>query len=115
MRAVRNLLGLLLATTLHLPAAENPTDSRLPVRGYCIPSPAANRVDEFIKFIEEELAPRSVNVLILRVDYNFQFTSHPEMSDKGGLGREEAQKIAGICRKHQIRIIPLVDLLGHQS
>lgn len=115
MRAVRNLLGLLLATTLHLPAAENPADKRLPVRGFCIPSPSANRVDEFIKFIEEELAPRSVNTLILRVDYNFQYTSHPEMADPGGLSREQAQKIAETCKRHQIRIIPLINLLGHQS
>jgi hypothetical protein len=115
MRAVRNLLGLLLATTLHLPAAENPADRRLPVRGFCIPSPSANRVDEFIKFIEEELAPRSVNTLILRVDYNFQYTSHPELADPGGLSREQAQKISETCKRHQIRIIPLINLLGHQS
>jgi len=76
---------------------------------------SGNRVDEFIKFIEEELAQRSVNALILRFDYGFQFTSRPEMADKNGLSREQAQKIAEACKKHQIRIIPLVNLLGHQS
>src|SRR4051794_27599727 len=70
----------------------------LPVRAFCIPSPSPNRLDEFIKFIEEDLAPRSVNALILRVDYGFQFTSRPELADKGGLSRE-----------------PLINLLGHQS
>ena len=85
------------------------------MRGFCIASPSGNRVDEFIKFIEEELAPRVVNTLILRVDYNFQFLSRTEMADKGGLSREQAQSIAAICRKHQIRVIPLIDLLGHQS
>src|SRR6266446_6536745 len=115
MRAVRKWLCLLLATTLHLPAAENPADRRLPVRGFCIPSPSANRVDEFIKFIEEELAPRSVNALILRVDYNFQYTSRPEMADKGGLSKEQAKKIGDACRKHHIRTVPLINLLGHQS
>src|SRR5713226_116929 len=115
MRAVRKWLCLLLATTLHLPAAENPADRRLPVRGFCISSPSTNRVDEFIKFIEEELAPRSVNALILRVDYNFQYTSHPEVADKAGISREQAQKIAETCKKHQIRIIPQINLLGHQS
>ena len=115
MKTIKNWFCLLLATTLHLPAAENPADTRLLVRGFCIPSPFANRVDEFIKFIEEELAPRSVNALILRVDYNFQYTSHPEMADQGGLSREQAQKIAETCKRHQIRIIPLINLLGHQS
>ena len=37
------------------------------------------------------------------------------MADPGGLSREQAQKIAETCKKHQIRIIPLIDLLGHQS
>src|SRR6266581_1660128 len=110
---VKNWLCLLLVGALNLAAAEQPADRTLPVRGFCIASPSGNRVDEFIKFIEEELASRSVNVLILRVDYSFQFLSLPEMADKGGLSKEQAQKIAAVCRQRQIRIIPLVNLLGH--
>ena len=110
-----SLLCLILTGALTLSAAEKPTDKTLPVRGFCIPAPSGNRIEEFIKFIEEELAPRSVNTLILRVDYGFQFTSRPEMADKNGLSKEQAQKIAAACKKHQIRIIPLVNLLGHQS
>src|SRR5438094_7394866 len=103
-----NWLFLLLIGALNLPAAEK----MLPVRGFCIASPSSNRVDDFIKFIEQELAPRSVNVLILRVDYGFQFLSRPEMADSRGLSKEQAQKIAAACKQHQIRIIPLVNLLG---
>jgi len=90
-------------------------DRALPVRGFCIPSPSPNRLDEFLKFIEQDLAPRSINLLILRVDYSFQFTSLPEMADKNGLTREQARKISAVCKKHQIRVVPLVNLLGHQS
>ena len=107
------LCWLLLAAHLH--AADVVADKMLPVRGFCIASPSTNRVDEFIKFIEEELAPRAVNVLILRVDYNFHFQSRPEMADPAALTREQAGKITKVCRDHQIRIIPLVNLLGHQS
>jgi len=106
---------LLLVGTLNLAAAEGPAERMPPVRGVCIQSPSANRMEEFIKFIEEELAPRSVNVLILRVDYSFQFLGRPEMADKGGLSKEQAQKIAAVCRRLQMRIVPLVNLLGHQS
>ena len=105
----------LLLGALNLLAAEQPSEKMLPVRGFCIASPSANRVDEFIRFIEEELAPRSVNVLILRVDYAYQFLRRPEMADNRGLSKEQAQKIAAACRQHLIRIIPLIDLLGHQS
>lgn len=108
------LCGLLLGA-LNLAAAEMPVDRILPVRGFCIAAPSGDRVDEFIRFIGEELAPRSVNVLILRVDYGFQFASRPEMADPHGLSKEQAQNIAAACKKHHIRIIPLVNLLGHQS
>ena len=55
-----------------------------PVRGFCIGAPQSKDVDGFIKFIDEELAPRSVNTLILRVDYNYQYESHPELRDSVG-------------------------------
>ena len=104
------MLGLLPAL-----AAETTLDPKLPVRGFCIQAPSPQRLDEFLKFIEQDLAPRQVNVLILRVDYSFQFTSRPEMADPNGLSREQAQGIAAACKRHGIRIIPLVNLLGHQS
>src|SRR6266516_4580634 len=107
----KSWICLLLVGTLSMAAAEKPADKMLPVRGFCIASPSSNRVGEFIKFIDEELAPRSVNVLILRVDYGFQFLSRPEMADNRGLSKEQAQKIAAVCRQHHIRIIPLVNLL----
>ncbi|RYF59812.1 MAG: glycoside hydrolase, partial [Cytophagaceae bacterium] len=56
-------------------------DSLFPVRGFCIAAPQPKQLDTFIKFIDEELAPRQVNTLILRVDYNYQFDSHPELRD----------------------------------
>ena len=112
---MKPLLCLLLTAALPMLAEEKPPERVLPVRAFCIPAPSPNRLEEFIKFIDEELAPRSVNALILRVDYGFRFTSHPEMADSGGLSKEQAQQIAAACRKHQIRIIPLVNLLGHQS
>ena len=104
MSTVTKWLCLLLAGTLHLPAAENPADKTLPVPGFGIPAPSGDRVDGFTKFIEEKLAPRSVNALILRVDYGFQFTSRPEKPDRNGLSKEQAQKIAAACERHQIRI-----------
>lgn len=115
MNFAKNWIGLLLLGALNLVAAEKPTDRTLPVRGFCLAAPASNRVDEFIKFIGDELAPRSVNVLILRVDYGFQFRSRPEMADPRGLSKEQAQKISAACRQNHIRIIPQINLLGHQS
>jgi len=90
-------------------------DTILPVRGFCISAPQPVGVTEFVKFIDEELAPRKINTLILRIDYNYQYESHPELRDSVALSKEDVKKLVAVCRKNNIRIIPQVNLLGHQS
>ena len=97
------------------PQAEEKLDRALPVRGFCIECPRANHLDEFIKFINEELAPRAVNTLILRVEYNYQFESHPELKETNGLTKAEVKKLVAACTNQHIRVIPQINLLGHQS
>lgn len=91
------------------------TDSNLPVRGFCISAPHSGGIDEFVKFIDQELAPRSVNTLILRVDYNYKYESHPELRDSGALSKHDVKKLVAVCRKNNIQLIPQINLLGHQS
>ncbi|MBV9961385.1 MAG: family 20 glycosylhydrolase [Parafilimonas sp.] len=95
--------------------AQQSLDSLLPVRGFCIGAPSVKDVDRFVKFIDEELAPRKVNTLILRVDYNYQYKSHPELADSGALAKSDVEKIVAVCKKHKINLIPQINLLGHQS
>ena len=94
---------------------QNSLDSVLPVRGFAIAAPRPYYLDSFVTFIEKELAPRHVNTLILRVDYNYQYKSHPELRDSIALSAAEVKKIVNSCRNNQIRIIPQINLLGHQS
>ncbi len=95
--------------------SQNKLDSLLPVRGFCIGAPQPDGVDAFVKFINEELAPRKVNTLILRVDYSYQYTTHPELRDSIALSKADVGKLVAACRKNGIRLIPQVNLLGHQS
>ncbi len=95
--------------------AQAQLDSLLPVRGFAIAAPPASYIDSFIQFIEKELAPRQVNTLILRVDYNYQFQSHPELRDSIALSIADVKRIVNSCRNNKIRIIPQINLLGHQS
>lgn len=90
-------------------------DSLLPVRGFCIAAPTTKVVDSFVTFIKEELAPKQVNTLILRVDYNYQYTSHPELRDEDALSKADVKKIVAVCKANNIKLIPQVNLLGHQS
>jgi hypothetical protein len=91
------------------------TQELLPVRGFCIAAPNAGHLDAFVKFIDEELASRKVNVLVVRIDYNYQFENHPELRDKDCLTKADVKKMVDVCKKHSIRLIPQINLLGHQS
>jgi N-acetyl-beta-hexosaminidase len=95
--------------------AQQKLDSLFPVRGFCIGAPKPQAVDSFTRFIVEELAPRKVNTLILRVDYRYQFKSHPELIDSFALSTADIKKMLDACKKNNITIIPQVNLLGHQS
>lgn len=90
-------------------------DSLLPVRGFCIDAPRPTGVDSFVQFIHAELIPRKVNTLVLLVDYHYQFRSHPELTDSFALSDRDAKKIVQACAAGHIRIIPQINLLGHQS
>ena len=93
----------------------NRLDSIMPVRGLAIAAPSAQKLDLFLKFVQEELAPSHFNLLILRVDWNYAYESHPELRDPTPLTREDVKKIVKVCRDNGIRIAPQINLLGHQS
>src|SRR5690606_16015231 len=89
--------------------------SGLAVRGFCIAAPSAARLGDFVKFIDEELDPRGVNTLVLRGDHNYAFKSRPELRSDNPLSQKDVKQVVAVCRKHEIRIIPQINLLGHQS
>ena len=87
----------------------------LPVRGLAIAAPSTQGLDLFLRFIENDLAPAHFNLLILRVDWNYAYESHPELRDDNPLSKTDVKKIVDVCKKHNIRIAPQINLLGHQS
>jgi hypothetical protein len=95
--------------------AQGPAEKLFQIKGFCIGAPDQKGVDRFIKFINEELAPRGVNTLLLLVDFNYQFQSYPQLADSGALSKTDVKKMVDACRKNNIRIIPQINLLGHQS
>ena len=90
-------------------------DTLLPVRGLAIAAPGPEHVDEFVEFIRNELIPRGVNTLVLRVDFNYEYESHPELRSDDPLKRSDVDKLVAVAREGGIRVIPQVNLLGHQS
>src|SRR5439155_9383769 len=56
-----------------------------------------------------------VNVLIVEVDYNFEFDSHPELRPGRFVTKAHAHELAQKARPLGIRVIPQLNCLGHQS
>jgi len=90
-------------------------DKILPVRGLAIAAPSVKGLDVFLKFIEEELAPAHFNMLVLRVDWNYDYESHPELKDDNPLTKSDVKRLVNMCKKYNIKIVPQINLLGHQS
>jgi hypothetical protein len=90
-------------------------ESPYPVRGLCIAAPSPDLVDEFVHFIDNELAPAGTNLLILRVDWAYKYKSRPELAGNNPLSEADVKKLVSVCSENNIRLIPQINLFGHQS
>lgn len=71
---------------------------------------------EFLGSNLETLAKRGINVIVLEVNYNFAFKSHPELRHgTNPITRAGARRFSELCKKFKIRLIPEFQSLGHQS
>ena len=95
--------------------AQHKLDSLLPVRGICMAAPTPDGVDQFVNFINDELVTRKLNTIVLRVDYRYQYASRPELVAENALSEKDVKKIVNVCKAGGIKIIPQVNMLGHQS
>ncbi len=86
-----------------------------PVIGMSLKAPEPDNLERFITFMEQELAPNGLNTLVLRVEYNYEFTSYPNLRSESALSKREVKKLVKSARKCGIRLIPQINLLGHQS
>jgi hypothetical protein len=114
-RLVKALVAIILISIRLTGWAADNLEQVLPIRGFCIGAPSPKDLDSFIIFIEKELASRHVNTMVLRVDYRYQYESRAEFRDNEGLSREALKKLVTVCRANKIRLIPQINLLGHQS
>ena len=85
------------------------------VVGLCIAAPSTGQLDRFLEFMEDELAPGGINTLVLRVDFNYAYESHPELRDEDPLTNKQVKSMVEKAGKLGIRLIPQINLLGHQS
>lgn len=93
-------------------------------RGVHFFSPGHGGVPDLKRAISEVLAPMGVNVIVLEVNYGYEFESHPELRwqgaisdspDEGALTEADARELSDLCSSLGIRLIPQFNCLGHQS
>jgi hypothetical protein len=96
-------------------ASQNFEWNKLPVKALLLTVPHPEDVPEFCRFIKEALPKEGVNTLVLRIRYNYQFKSHPELAGNRAITEQQLKQIVQACKEAKIRFIPKMNLLAHQS
>lgn len=84
-------------------------------KGIVLTAPLREEIDDVIKFIDEYIAPRGFNMIVLQVRYRYQFKKHPEVWGYDPLSYEDVKKLVEVCKKNGIKLVPKMNLVGHQS
>ena len=90
-------------------------DEYIPTRAFYVSFPDARNADEFIKFVKEDMIPGGFNMLVVRVDWRFNWKAHPELIAEGAWSMEKIKELVGVCREGNMALVPMINLLGHQS
>lgn len=84
-------------------------------KGIVLTAPLSEEIDDVIKFIDEYLAPRGFNMIVMQVRYRYQFKHHPEVWGYDPLSFDDVKRLLAVCRKNNIKLVPKMNLIGHQS
>src|SRR5580658_1242626 len=87
----------------------------LPVRGLHLSEPSAAGLPKFCHFIRDALPKEGINTLVVEFDYGYKFKTHPEVANPGALDEEQVGEIVAACKDANVRLIPQINMLGHQS
>lgn len=87
----------------------------LPVRGIHVGAPKPDEMPLAVRFIRDALPKEGVNLLVIEFNYRVQFSRHAEVVDPDALSMDQVRQLADACRAANVRLIPMINLLGHQS
>lgn len=84
-------------------------------KGIVLTAPLTDEIDDVIRFIDEYLAPRGFNMIVMQVRYRYQFKRYPEVWGYDPLSYDDVKKLLAVCKKNNIKLVPKMNLIGHQS
>jgi hypothetical protein len=115
----RTWIGVIVAATIGLaPALGGAIEDKgksAPWRGVHLIGLGPDGLPLLKRALTEAMAPMGVNVLVLEINYKFQYKSHPELADSNGWTVADARDLSAHCKALGIRLIPQFNALGHQS
>jgi len=85
-----------------------------PWRGVHLSIGNQRAVDQLIGVVER-LSEMGINVIVGEINYGYQYQSHPELRQRTAVSAKQIKRLLEECRKHEIRLIPQFQCLGHQS
>ncbi|MFB3828516.1 MAG: family 20 glycosylhydrolase [Bryobacteraceae bacterium] len=87
----------------------------LPVRGIHIMAPRAQDMPVAVRFLSESLPKEGANLVVIEFNYRYQYRSRPEVIQEPSLSLDQVKQLVAACRRGGIRLVPQINLLGHQS
>lgn len=84
-------------------------------KGIVLTAPLTDEIDDVIEFIDKFLAPNGCNLIVMQVRCRYQFKRHPECWGYDPLSYDDVKRILSVCKKHNIKLVPKMNLHGHQS
>ncbi|MGM9700998.1 MAG: family 20 glycosylhydrolase [Prevotella sp.] len=97
------------------PDKEEQADVLFPYKGFSINNPRVSEIDQFCDFVENELVPLGVNLIVLRINYQYDFQTVDGMACSWGFPASSAAKLDAVCERNGILLVPHLELFGHQS
>ena len=73
------------------------------------------RAVEQLTGVVGRIAEMGVNVIVGEINYGYLYQSHPELRRSGACSSRQIKRLLAECRKHNVRLIPQFQCLGHQS
>ncbi len=91
------------------------TGDRLPVRGLHLGLGGGRSLEPLEAFVRQVLPSEGVNLLVAEVNYNYAYSSYPQVSGPNSLTESDLRGLATACRDAGVELVPQINCLGHQS
>ena len=110
------MFGLILATCSVYAAGGDGCQTRpdgRPWLGVHVMLTSRNHTAELTEVVGR-LAELGVNAIVAEINYGYEYQSHPELRSGNVSNKEQIGRLVAECRKHNVRLIPQFQCLGHQ-